>query len=413
MKDKKRISNEKTILILIICLFLIFFYFILYYLNWDLVHSYDDVVLPSFKVNQFDISGLSFEHSEKKIELLSKEILKEKINVSFEGKEYLYSLGDLGLEVDVSKTMKDVVQYQKHLSFSRKLWYINDHNDEKVFKVYYIVHDEKALSFLNQFNQVAGVAPQNGFFDASEGVRYVAGVDGYRVNINSSLEFIHDYFNDQYDPKLLNFHLVGEKIPAYTNESYKSIDTMTSSFVTSYDTWIYARAQNLRVAINYINGAIVEPGEIFSYFDYAGPYDKEGYVFYYEFVGNGVCQVATTVYNAALLGGLEIVKRYPHKKKSVYVAGGLDATVASYSSGWNVDMQWKNTYDYPIYVKAYDWDGEVHVEFWSNHDATGGKTYSTESVWLGGRSYQTFLHTYLNGEEIDRSFIDSTYYLED
>ena len=188
---------------------------------------------------------------------------------------------------------------------------------------------------------------------------------------------------------------------------------MTSSFVTNFNPWVTARATNLRVALNYINGAIIEPGEIFSYYKYAGPYDKAGYVFYYEFVGNGVCQIATTTYNAALLGGLEIVKRYPHAKKSVYVPGGLDATVASYSSGWNVDMQWKNTYEYPIYIKAYSVGGEAHVEFWSNSNAKEGKTYTTESVWLHGRGYKTYLHTFKDGVEINKSLIATTWYSED
>ena len=84
---------------------------------------------------------------------------------------------------------------------------------------------------------------------------------------------------------------------------------MTSSFMTKFNVWEGTRPTNLRTALNYINGAVVEPGEVFSYYKYAGPYNKKGYVFYYEFVGNGVCQIATTVYDAALLGGLEIVKR--------------------------------------------------------------------------------------------------------
>ena len=128
-----------------------------------------------------------------------------------------------------------------------------------------------------------------------------------------------------------------------------------------------SRATNLRVALNYIDGAIVEPSEVFSFYKYAGPYNKDGYIFYYEFVGNGVCQIATTVYNAALLGGLEIVERYPHAAKSPYVLGSLDATVASYSSGCNVD-------------------------FWSNKDAMEGKSYSTESVQIGTRDIR---HIYI------------------
>ena len=188
---------------------------------------------------------------------------------------------------------------------------------------------------------------------------------------------------------------------------------MTSSFVTTFMPNTYLRNINLNTALGYINGTVVEPGQIFSYCDKAGPFNKAGYVFYYEFVGNGVCQIATTTYNAALLGGLEIVKRYPHDKKSLYVAGGLDATVASYSSGWCVDMQFKNTYKYPIYIKAYSEGGRAHVEFWSNSNAKEGKEYRTSSVQIGQRGYRSFLHTYKDGQEIEVKEIATTWYLKD
>ena len=124
--------------------------------------------------------------------------------------------------------------------------------------------------------------------------------------------------------------------------------------------------------------------------------------------------MATTTYDAALLGGHEIITRTPHKKKSVYVDGGLDATVASSNDGsWNTDMKFRNVYSYPIYIKAYDSYGEIHVEFWSNKDAKGGKEYTINSVWLGGRGYRAFRHTYLNGAEIASEVINTTWYPED
>ena len=187
---------------------------------------------------------------------------------------------------------------------------------------------------------------------------------------------------------------------------------MTSQFVTDFMPNTYLRNINLNTALGYINGTVVNPGEVFSYCDKAGPFNKAGYVFYYEFVGNGVCQIATTTYNAALLGGLEIVKRYPHAKKSVYVDGGLDATVASYSSGWCVDMQFKNTYEYPIYIKAYSEGGRAHVEFWSNSDAKKGLEYTTSSVQIGARGYRSYLHTWKDGQEIDVHEIATTWYPE-
>ena len=69
-------------------------------------------------------------------------------------------------------------------------------------------------------------------------------------------------------------------------------------------------------------------------------------------------------------------------------------------------------YKYPIYIKAYANGGEAHVEFWSNSNAKEGKTYSTESVQIGARGYKTFLHTYKDGVEIDKSEIATTWYTE-
>ena len=211
----------------------------------------------------------------------------------------------------------------------------------------------------------------------------------------------------------MEVNLLGEVAEAKSNDSYTSIDTLTSEAITPFMPNTYLRNINLNTALAYINGTVVEPGEVFSYCKKAGPFNKRGYVFYYEFVGNGVCQIATTTYNAALLGGLEIVKRYPHDKKRLYIAGGLDATVASYSSGWCVDMQFKNTYKYPIYIKAFSEGGRAHVQFWSNSNAKEGKEYKTSSRQIAPRGYISYLHTYKDGKEIEVKQIATTWYLKD
>ena len=232
------------------------------------------------------------------------------------------------------------------------------------------------------------------------------------LNIDTSINNIHEGVAKGINNST-NIALSGDVIKASINESYKTIDTKTSSFSTEFRPYTYLRNINLDTALGYINGTVVEPGEIFSYCNTAGPFGRAGYVFYYEFVGNGVCQIATTTYNAALLGGLEIVKRYPHAKKSLYVDGGLDATVASYSSGWCVDMQFRNTYKYPIYIKAWSNDGIAYVEFWSNHDAKEGYEYTTSTVQIGQRGYKSYLHKWKDGEEVAVSLIDTTCYIED
>lgn len=410
---KEKIFNNKNRLIFLISslILLIVLYIILIFINYSSLKKYDNLILKNVYVEQFDMSDYSYKRAKAKLEFYNEYLLNKVVVFKINSSEYKYTLKDLGFNIDYKRTFNEIKKYQDNLSVSKKLMIINS-NEKIKFDVYYSVNDDGLVNSLNSIKSIVDVSAVDGYFDTSNGVKYVSGGDGFYLNVDMSKEIIKDYFLKAVD-KEINIELVGDSVKSNTNESYASIDTMTSSFTTTFNAGITQRATNLRSALNYINGAIVEPGEVFSYYKYAGPYNKAGYVFYYEFVGNGVCQIATTVYDAALLGGLEIVKRYPHAKKSVYVDGGLDATVASYSSGWNIDMQWKNTYKYPIYIKAYAVGGEAHVEFWSNSNAKEGKTYSTESVWLGGRGYTTYLHTYKDGVEIDKSKIATTWYIED
>lgn len=406
MKNKK---GRIIPLIIIGVLILIYIGVVLY--NYFTIKDYDNKVFPNSYLEGFDLSNYKFNELNKKISIYNDSLVKKELTIICNGKEYKYKYSDLGFHIDYDKTITEIKKYQNGLSYSDKVSYIIAKKGEKNYS-YYLKYDEDILKkFLDNFKSVVHVDLVNAYFDASgDSVRYSKGSDSFDLNIDKSIKAIDDVLGNEYKIGT-SIELFGDSNKSNSNPKYEKIDTKVSSFSTQFNQYITARATNLRTALNYINGAIVEPGEVFSYYKYAGPYNKQGYVFYYEFVGNGVCQIATTVYNAALLGGLEIVKRYPHAKQSVYVPGGLDATVASYSGGWNVDFQFKNTYEYPIYIKAYANGGTATVEFWSNSDAKKGKTYSTESVRIGTRGYKTFLHTFdSNGKELSRDYITTTWY---
>lgn len=65
-------------------------------------------------------------------------------------------------------------------------------------------------------------------------------------------------------------------------------------------------------------------------------------------IGGGVCQVATTLYNAALLADLTILERYPHPSPVTYVPIGRDATIA----GDYLDLKFINKLDTAIYISS-------------------------------------------------------------
>ena len=63
--------------------------------------------------------------------------------------------------------------------------------------------------------------------------------------------------------------------------------------------------------------------------------------------GGGVCQVSTTIYNAALMSGLIIDEVHNHSLPSRYAPRGRDATV---SYGYT-DLKFSNPFNHPIYIK--------------------------------------------------------------
>lgn len=412
MKKKKLKKIKIKLILLIVLLFgIIASYVSVSIIQMKELEEYDKDILPGVFVEDFDLSSYTFKDSIERLEFYKDYILSKKVSLVINSNIVEKSIGELGVEVDNQKTIDQIKEFQKKLNYHKKMQLIH-HEGVIQFPFVYKVDNQTLENYLNEIKGSVDKDVVNGYFDTSNGVRYYGGEAGYYLNVLESVKILSDAFSKEVKNKE-KIDLVGESVAPYGNDSYASIDTLTSSYVTDFIPNTYLRNINLNTALAYINGSVVEPGEVFSYCSKAGPFNKRGYVFYYEFVGNGVCQIATTTYNAALLGGLEIVKRYPHEKKSAYVPGGLDATVASYSGGWCVDMQFKNTYQYPIYIKAYSENGRAHVEFWSNHDAKGGLEYQTSSTRIGNIGYRSYLHTFKDGEEIEVKPIATTWYREE
>lgn len=403
--------NKKRIIIAVVVVVLILSYAYLCFYNFKILDEYDNLILPNTYIGNYDVSYFSYDYCDRKLDDYSEELLAKTVKFSVNSKDVEYSLKDLGVSINKKKIINRIKKYQNGLSNSRKLIVVN-RKIKNQFDIVYKFDDNKIKEAMERIKNENDVNGYNGYFDTSDGVKYIKGANSFYLNVDKSVDIVKNAFSNGVDVKD-SITLDGEVIPFDNNESYESINTLTSSYSTVFTPNTYLRNINLNTALSYINGTVVEPGGIFSYCNTAGPFNKQGYVFYYEFVGNGVCQIATTTYNAALRGGLEIVKRYPHAKRSAYVPGGLDATVASYASGWCVDMQFKNTYEYPIYIKAYSAGGVAYVEFWSNSEAKHGRTYEATSVRIGNIGYRSYLHTYENGEEIDVHEIETTWYKEE
>ena len=161
------------------------------------------------------------------------------------------------------------------------------------------------------------------------------------------------------------------------------------------------RVENLKIASDAVSGTFVAPGETFSMLDHVAnlDYNKthvivDGAETVDE--GGGLCQVTSTLYNAALYAGMKITERTPHYSQLPYIRPGMDATVWYGGPGTSddLDMKFKNTSDgyvllqeyvsnngY-IYANVYGVPDKVEVEMSSkplfrNEDASKWVTYYT------------------------------------
>ncbi len=119
------------------------------------------------------------------------------------------------------------------------------------------------------------------------------------------------------------------------------------SFSTKFNPKQKGRSSNIKRASDSINSVVVNPGETFSYNETIGPTSrKNGYklgtIFVkgemFEGYGGGVCQVSSTLYNAAANAGMTIVERHDHSRPVPYVEKGKDAA----TSYGGVDFKFKN-----------------------------------------------------------------------
>ena len=152
--------------------------------------------------------------------------------------------------------------------------------------------------------------------------------------------------------------VIKEEQPAITSDDLKTIEDVLGTCTTDFSSSGAARSTNLAVGAGKINGRVLMPGEVISGYECLQPFTLEnGYktAAAYEngqvvdSIGGGVCQIATTLYDAALQAEMEIVQRQNHSMIVTYVKPSMDAAIA----GTYKDIKIKNNYSTPVYIEGY------------------------------------------------------------
>ncbi len=196
------------------------------------------------------------------------------------------------------------------------------------------------------------------------------------------------------------------------------------SFTTTLVGSLAERTHNVRLAVLALDGTVLRPGEEFSFNQRVGPRTAErGYgpapVILRETrqvqVGGGVCQVATTLFAAALLAGLGVVERHRHSSPVDYVAPGEDATIA-----WGAkDLRLLNDLDQDVRLRL-EVLGSTLVARIEGGEETGDafelETVERESpapddvAGLPGREIELYRVRTRDGQELTRELVHRDHY---
>lgn len=185
-------------------------------------------------------------------------------------------------------------------------------------------------------------------------INQYAGADGY-------------LYHDEIEPNGVTMRTIMDPATGQTVQEVIQPQPMTflSAVSTHYNTRI-ARATNVQLASNRIHNTILMPGQEFSYSKTILPRTKaNGYVMatvylnhqHAQGIGGGICQVSSTTYAALLDAGIPVTERHAHSLPVTYIGRGRDATIASP----NLDLRFKNVYDYPLCIQSFYANGDVTV----------------------------------------------------
>ncbi|MEA2021005.1 MAG: VanW family protein [Candidatus Caldatribacteriota bacterium] len=310
------------------------------------------------------LEGLTMEEARLVLEPVVKKITDSNRVLVFENEKIIINPGEhLQSSADLSVIIKNAYNVCRNGNIVKRIgerisvW---KNGYEVPFEVDY--SEKKLLDLFKKIDVTISRVPEEAKLEAKRIIESVTGIKLDREKFkNELIENLNCIDDTKYE---INISVTT------TNPDTSTLDILGKLGIkhrlADYSTSIEGKEKNtiynIALASEMVNGIIIEPESIFSFNHYVGPAEKEdGYkestiIANGKFVngyGGGVCQVASTLYNALILGNFEIVQRYNHSvygDATKYVPLGRDSGIFF---GYK-DLKFKNNYsdDIVIFVKV-------------------------------------------------------------
>lgn len=324
-------------------------------------------IMPGTYVLGINLSYLNKEQALEKINQLEKQLNQKTVTIICNDKTHTTTYEELGLAINANDTV------DKALNLKGALDYLRSHITSKHHEIALVLALDSLLieNLANMLADEMVSDPVNASFHISEDgqVIIIPHVNGTKIDL-SSLE--QDLLRAVVQPNpqvILKAIIIEPDVKTQDIESY-GINGLISNYTTRFTNDIN-RTHNIKVAANILNGLIIPPGAVISFNEVIGArttekgYRPAGVIIgdrLTEGIGGGICQVSSTLYNAALVANMGIIERHSHSLAVPYVPLGLDAAVA-YGI---LDLKLKNNLDTHLYITAQVINSQLTVKIFGD-----------------------------------------------
>ena len=272
------------------------------------------------------------------------------------GKKQTVNLRDLCSTPDKDGMIQDITNY----GYEDSIWTLVNNRIHALLHPInipfrYTFDKVKATDFLMKYAKTLNMPGHDAYITLAGGRPVIHKEEvGMRVDIDATVADLETMVQNG-TLKPLALSMTNQNTVSISAKQLAGIDTIISQYSTTFNAGDSSRTHNIELAADKINGSLVDAGQTFSFNDIVGErtaeagYDDAPVIVDGKLVpgiGGGICQVSSTLFNAALLSGMETVERTPHYEPVSYISAGRDATVS-----WGyLDYKFRNAYNHPIYV---------------------------------------------------------------
>lgn len=335
-------------------------------------------------IQDLDMWGLTKQEAKDK---LNKKINNNSIlKLTCEEKKYEVSLTDLKINYKIDEMIDEAynVGRNKDIFSNIKTRIKLDMGEKYTVKINSSYEDKIIENYINYIEKEVNKEPINATIRMENEVLVVEKEEyGIRVEKDKLKEIINNKINEISfeEEKIPNIKIK----PMHVYEELSKIDTVLGTYETIFNKNPSNRANNINVGASATSDILLSQYEEFSFNKYTSTPDvlskfKEATVILNghieKGIGGGICQVSTTIYNAALYAGLEITDVRNHSIPSAYVEKGRDSTV----SGVQLDLKFKNKFETPIYIYNKVVDNKIVSTIYGNKEDKKDIDIVTETI---------------------------------